>query len=407
MTDTFLVRRHNFMLIMTLLFVMFIFPIGVFPSLIISNLISQKEIVTSVFEASILASAFYYTFVLIQWPIGLLLDRYGAIIILRISIILSIIGLIIFYLSNNFFVAVLSRILNGLAGGAAIPVALFIAHHGFDEAKFLILAGVVEFLAMSSSGLSQLVLSKYVTVEGDEWRSLVLLFTVVGILLSFFYFLFIRGTHKVFHQFENEPDNLKRKFCYSQHVLINGVISGLIFSLVNAFYGFWCIHYLSEYGYHLNKVLAASYSCIGFLGAGISAPLFGYFIKTSAMQYRTLMLGSVLVIVFTFLIGSELIPISVLPIVLFLTGVCSGVYVIPYSFVNSNCPKHVVGTTLAIVNILCGCIGSLIIIPLIGFLIDTKYGFGFSLESVIYFFPLTFLFALFLILFYKKILMEY
>ena len=300
------------MLIMTLLFVMFIFPIGVFPSLIISNLISQKEIVTSVFEASILASSFYYTFVLVQWPIGLLLDRYGAIIILRISIILSILGLLIFYFSDNFFVAVFSRILNGLAGGAAIPVALFIAHHGFSQVKFLILAGVVEFLAMSSSGLSQLVLSKYVTA-GDQWRDLVLIFTLVGILLSFFYFLFIKGAHKIYHEFESEPETLKKKFCYSSHVLLNGVISGFIFSLVNAFYGFWCIHYLSEYGYQLNKVTAASYSCIGFLGAGISAPLFGYFFKTPLMQYRALIIGIVSIIFFTFIIGSELSSVGFLP----------------------------------------------------------------------------------------------
>lgn len=395
----------NFVWFMTLLFVVFIFPIGVFPSLIITNLIRQ-EVVSSIFEASLLASSFYYTYVLIQWPIGLFLDKYGVILILRSCIILSVVGLITFYFSDDFFVAVLSRILNGLAGGAAIPAALFIAHHGFNHTKFLILAGIVEFLAMSSAGVSQLVLSTFVQAGDNGWRGVVLVFTLVGIFLSFIYFIFIKSTHKVYHDFENEPEQLKNKFCYSSHVLINGLVSGCLFSFTNAFFGFWCIHYLHAHSYFLSKTMAAFYSCIGFVAAGISIPVIGYFVRDLSQQYVVLLWGIIFTCFFSVLIMLQVLPASLLPFIIFLAGASSGVYVIPFSFVSKNCPNFIVGTTMAVVNTLCGSIGSLIIIPLIGLLIDKQLGFGFSLDFVIYCFPFVFFVALCLVVFKKNTLLS-
>ena len=146
-------QQHKKLLFPILLYIVFVFPVSILPSVMVQPLIGSLQ--GTIAEIGFITSAFYYTYVFFQWPMGLLLDKHGALMLLRVCAGIIVLSLLIFYFSTNILTAFLARLLAGIGSSIAIPGALFIIHHGFPKHKFLFLAGLVECLVTLSAGISR------------------------------------------------------------------------------------------------------------------------------------------------------------------------------------------------------------------------------------------------------------
>ena len=77
------------------------------------------------FGIGLLSASFYYTYALLQVPIGALVDSFGARRILLLSVFGTAVSCIGFAFSNTFFAAASFRILMGLSCASAITCAFF------------------------------------------------------------------------------------------------------------------------------------------------------------------------------------------------------------------------------------------------------------------------------------------
>src|SRR3989344_3896364 len=71
-----------------------------------------------------LAACFFYAYLFMQIPVGLLLDRYGPRLIMTFSILVCSIGVFIFAHANSIFIASISRAMMGF-GAAFAAVSCF------------------------------------------------------------------------------------------------------------------------------------------------------------------------------------------------------------------------------------------------------------------------------------------
>ena len=91
----------------------------------------------------VLGGAFFYSFALMQIPMGVLLDRVGPRIVLTVFGLVGAIGAFVFAAANTFFLAMVGRILIG-AGMASVLMGSFkIFVLRFSYNKFSILSGIL------------------------------------------------------------------------------------------------------------------------------------------------------------------------------------------------------------------------------------------------------------------------
>src|SRR5689334_19956382 len=79
----------------------------------------MKSFSLTAFGGGVLASSYYYIYVLLQTPAGMLIDRYGARGILSISALNVCIGSLLFASAKTVLVALLGRVLMGIGAAFA------------------------------------------------------------------------------------------------------------------------------------------------------------------------------------------------------------------------------------------------------------------------------------------------
>lgn len=362
----------------------------------------EADLNLNMMDIAWLTTAFYNTYIISQFPLGILIDRVGAITVLRISMILAIISMIWFANSHSFYSAAIARALCGIAISPAIASSLYIGSHSFPSSRFVLIVGISESIAMLAAAVSESILVHSVSNYG--WRTSVYFIALFGfaILIGLFIIKPDKPAPELSKTTELRRFNLRKtiKAVASSHVILNGFISGLLFSLMMAFAGLWCIPFL-ENKYQLTNDKAAMFSSLTLLGSAMCAPILGFVVRTVRRQYRLLLIGAIFANLISVLIIAKLVSITYLPLLLLILGVFGCVYVIPFSLVKNNCPKNFSGTIMAVVNLLSGAVGALVIVPIIGYLIDGQSGPHLSIPNAVWLFPISIGISIILILLFK------
>ena len=155
---------------------------------------------------------------------------------------------------------------------------------------------------------------------------------------------------------------------------INGLFSGLTFGMVAAFGAFWCIPYLMQrYGITLGH--AADASSMIFIGAALGAPFIGWLSGRIGIK-RNLMIAWPLIAGIIFCIIAYVPGISMpwMFVLILLLGFFSGVYLLPFAVMRDITPSHMRGTAMGYINMMCILIGSPLLQPAIGWILNSHAG---------------------------------
>ncbi len=135
----------------------------------------QRDLLVSPEQLGLLNSAFFYFFALMQLPLGLLLDRFGARLTITVLGLTGSVGAWMFAEAGGFAGATLGRALLGLGMAANLMGSMKLFTRWFSAREFATLTGVVLALGGLGSMFAATPLAMMVHLVGWRWS-----FRIIG-----------------------------------------------------------------------------------------------------------------------------------------------------------------------------------------------------------------------------------
>lgn len=336
----------------TALFVLFQFFLQLSSGEIIDGL--MKSFSLSSFGGGVLASTYYYVYVVLQVPAGVMIDRFGPRRILTIGALTCALGCFLFGASHFLSIVVVGRLLMGAGAAFAFVGSLNVIGKYFRADQFAFMAAIAETVGMSGTIIGGFFLADWVQQMG--WRDSMIVASGVAVIIGSLIWLIVRdgpqGTMPVPMQ---SARILWRDFYLlikNSQAWVNGIYSGLMFSIVTVFVALWAIPYM-ELIHHLSLLLSSLVCNLVFIGISISGPIIGYLDRQISRRRPLLMtcsfISSLLMVIVIYM---PQLPLSAVMILMILLGIFSSSYVLTFGIANEIVPPHMRGTSLGFTNAL-------------------------------------------------------
>ena len=149
---------------------------------------------------------------------------------------------------------------------------------------------------------------------------------------------------------------------------INGVYSGLMFSVVTVFVALWGIPFL-EVEHHLSLTMSVLVSNLIFVGIAIGSPVIGW-LDSRFDQRRAILVGGALIsaVLLSVLIYIPALPMFLVVSLMLLLGFVCSTYILNFVVANEIATPHTRSAGIGFINTLCVGVAP-IMQPLIGFLL--------------------------------------
>ena len=344
------------------------------------NAISQDMIHSLSFNASeisIIASIFYWFYVIAQIPAGISVDKYGPRRVLIFTTFLCALGTVIFTFSDHFLFFCVGRALMGLGGGFAFVSTLKIASYWLPDRWFPLFAGLTQFMGYMGAALSGMPLVTLMKVH--QWRTIFIFAAIFGAALFLVnLFTSIGSTaHKAAEEerstFSDTIVNLLR-IAKNPQVLLNGLYCTFAMGATAVFADLWGIDYLSRVK-DIPITTAATACSIVFIGVAVLSPFWGVIASLLRSSRIPLIWSAILSVITTILLLYINIPVWGIFLVCFLFGGFQAVHVLNFTILKDVVDSKYLGSAIAFVNMFTVAGGALFQ-PLAGLIIDTSHSFN-------------------------------
>ncbi|STX51104.1 major facilitator family transporter (Permease) [Legionella busanensis] len=349
-------------------FLFYKYILQVFPSIITADLMQQFNLSGAGLGG--LAATFYYTYMIMQLFVGILLDKYSTRWFTTLAVFSAAVGVLIFSQSQTILIASLARGLMGIGVAFATVAYMKLAATWFEPRHYAFISGLLATAAMAGAVFGQAPLAWLIANFG--WRHCLLLVGIVGLFLACLFSFTVRDKqiHSIVRNnitFKDIKQTLRNK----QNWLLT-LYSGLAFSPIAVFGGLWGNPFL-EQAYHLSKTQAASMISCVFIGLGLGSPLLGL-LSDKLDNRREIMFFSTLLscIAITIVLFSSSLSYGILTFLLFLFGFGLGAFMLVFAIAKEANPLALTATIAAMLNT-SDAILDAITEPFIGKLLDLTW----------------------------------
>ena len=327
-------------------------------------------------------SAFYfYSYVAVQIPTGLLADRWGPRRVLAAGAVLTAAGTLVFALAPNVAFANAGRLAIGAAAGVAFVSMLKLASHWMPPRKFAFASGLALFVGALGATLAGAPLR--VGVDAFGWRPVMVASTAATALVAAAIWIVVRddpserGYASYFPEEEREGDlasvaaHLREVLGY-RNALLSLVVPGALSGIILTFAGLWGVPFLvSRHGFAPREAaMTASAMLITWALGGLA---FGELSQRMGLRKAPMMaglaVGLVLWSIVVFVPGIEGAALVALLLALAFIG---GTVVLVFAFVKESVPTHLGGTAAGIAN-MGMMLGGMVMQPAVGFMLDRHW----------------------------------
>jgi MFS family permease len=349
-------------------FLFYKYILQVSPSTMIDELMSEFHVEGA--GLGNLAASFFYSFLIAQLFVGVLLDRYSPRLLTTTALLLCALGVYSFSTANSVVLAAWSRTLMGVGAAFATVSYMKMTSLWFKPKQFAFVGGLLASAAMLGAIAGQMPLSLVVNKVG--WRNSLGLCAILGVFLAALFYLIVRDKPKNQSVVVAAPQFFFRDvwavLTNTQNWLIT-LYSGLAFSPIDAFAGLWSIPFLRQ-AYQLTHTHAAFFVSFIFFGLALGSPLLGL-LSDRLGQRRCIMLGSgcIALASITPVLYSTHLPLFLLGCLLFLFGFFTGAFMLGFALGKDLNKLTVAATIIALINT-GDVIFSAFTEPLIGKLLD-------------------------------------
>jgi MFS family permease len=255
----------------------------------------------SAFQLANISSAYFLSNILLLIPAGLLLDRYSTRTIVLIALLISILGLFLLSISQTIYMAIIARLISGVASAFTFISCMRVISRYFTAdktAKMISITITIAFLGgIASHYPVALLLNKL------NWRHVLQFYVWVGALIFLLNYWLLRLPKLI--NIDNEllnnsiPSNTKqiissiKKSIRNYYVLTGSLYTMLLNLPVLLFGALWSNIYLNQID-RLSTISAAFVTSFIFIGLIIGTPLVGVLATSSQRIARLMFIGAIL-----------------------------------------------------------------------------------------------------------------
>jgi sugar phosphate permease len=324
-----------------------------------------------------LAGLYYFAYVPLQVPCGVIVDNLGPRRVISFSAFLCITGSLLFATSESLFIAQVGRIFIGAGSACAYISCMKIASEWFHSSKFAMIAGVSMMMGTFGGIFGGKPFAYLANTQG--WRNAMLLTALVGVLVMVFSWIIVRDrpSDKP-KQIRNENllDGLKIIIAKPQNWLIG--LYGLVMYLpLSAFAELWGVPYLMQ-RFSIDNEQASYGTLMVFIGYAVGCALSAW-LSDKWSSRKKVMSISVTGTFFGF-IAVLYLPVtsySITLALLFLTGAVSGLSILYFAAAKESNSSEISATIVGFTNALV-MVSGLVFQPLLGALIDYSWNGTFN-----------------------------
>lgn len=331
-----------------------------------------------------LSALYFYTYVGMQIPTGVMVDHWGPRRVLTAGGVMAALGTLLFALSPGYFLVGCGRLMVGAGVGVAFVAMLKLITTWVHPSRFALISG----LALATGGLGGVCagVPLRIAVDALGWRTVMLGTAALTAGLAVATWVLMRDDPRsrgYLSYAEGAAGSAARQ---AGHTMLGGIASvlrvpnvwlifvgcGAITGPVLAFGGLWGVPFLSSQ-YGMSTAQAALLNSLMLISWSVGSPLAGGL--SDRLRRRKLPLlggGALCVLMWALLIYVPGLPMPALVALLCGIGLASGVVVIGFAFCKESAPAALAGTASGIAN-MGNMLGGMIMQPAIGLLLDARW----------------------------------
>jgi len=329
------------------------------------------------------SSFYYYSYVAVQIPTGILADYWGPRKLLTTGALLSSLGAFIFASASSIHTANIGRLIIGASMGVAWVSILKLSTRWFKPNQFAIVTGLALGLGILGALSAGVPLRLLMNLLG--WRSVILDAGMITLLLSLTIWAFVRDDPVQKGYLSYAPDiapsihrpkasiigDLSNIFRY-KNTWILSIVPASLMGPVLTFAGLWGIPYLTTH-YGLTPVRSATLISALLIACALGAPVLGALSEKTGRRkpiyFYALCISLIGWIPILFL---QDLPLWLLIVLFSIVGFAASAIVIGMAFVKESVPLALAGTVSGISNM--GMeMGPMILQPAIGLVLDFRW----------------------------------
>lgn len=335
------------------LFMFYKYAIEVSPSVMTNDLMSTFNI--DGVQLGNLAACYFYAYLIMQLPAGILLDRYGPRKVTSIAIVVCAVGAFLFADAKTIHLSEVGRFLSGAGAAFAAINCLKLIANWFPSRQFAFMAGLMMTVGMLGAVGGQAPLSTFIHHLG--WREAINIIAIMGVILAFVFWLVVRdhSKHLHFKEVTFSPKSLKvmeslKKILSNKQSWYLSFYSGLAFAPVMIFGGLWGVPFIME-AFDLAKIDAAKSVSLIFIGFAFGAPFSGWLSDYLGNRRNVMFFGTILAL---FSISSVLyipsLSFSLISILLFCFGFFISFFLLCFTMIREINPPILAATAVGFMN---------------------------------------------------------
>ena len=333
-------------------FYLYEFFLRVLPGVLSYEIMRDMQITATTF--SIIGTCFYYGYISMQIPIGILCDRYGPKKLLTISIGACSLATIIFGYSFSPVLSGLSRLVIGIASAAAFVAPLALATKWFDKKYFALITGLIQVLGCIGAVFGGEPIAAL--TRNISWRQSVIWAGIAGVLLTFIYLLVIKDSPVDQNSTQQSKSSLKTEFKRLKKVISNSqnwytaIAAMCCWAPIAIFSELWGIPFLMDLQ-HIDNAQAASEAAWVWYGVALGSPILGWLSdKISSRCIPIILCGLIGLISSTVLIYCHVNSTITIELLLLFFGLSASSQAVTFGLVADNNPEETIGTAIGFNN---------------------------------------------------------
>lgn len=341
-----------FVWLLAIMFYFYEFFLRVLPATVSKSIMSSMHL--SMEEFALLGSAYYLTYSLMQLPVGLLLDRFSAKILITIAAACCSLGALGFSLSTEFWLAFVSRLFIGFGSAFGFVSLMIVTLNWFPKKYFAFLVGCGQFLGAIGPLCAGAPIALMLKATHGDWRIIFLSVAIFGIALSVLIACFLQGKPKSDEKiiFMDIGFSLKERIktlLRRPQIWFTLLYAGLIYVALPLLGAFWGVAYLEARG--LEKATGALTISMLWIGLAVGSPLFGHLSDKVRRRKPFIALNAFIGLIASLIfILTPSLSVFYLGLLFFLIGLAGSGQNLSFALAQEHAPAELKATALGINN---------------------------------------------------------
>jgi len=304
---------------------------------------------------SILGSAYYLTYGLMQIPVGIIVDRLGVKLTMTFATIICGASAMLFAVSDGFGMGLSARMLMGFGSSFAFIALLVIAREWFPKKNFGLFAGLSQFIGTLGPILAGGPLIFFLKAEHLDWRQFIGGLGFLALGLSALSFLFVRipkvdasDSMQFLKPLMPLREQVKLLFTNRQAWYV-AIYSALIYTSIATLGAIWGTRVMIAKG--LDQEAAADIISILWVGYAVGCPATG-FVSDQIKRRRSMLiaLGAMAMLSTATLRFVDQGPFLLFAVIFFLIGFAGGAQNIGFATIVEKVTDRLSATSMGLNN---------------------------------------------------------